>query len=391
MSSQLKYLMQLLDDETPGIRKIVLDELTAFGANLEEELSLLSIRPNKNQRDILTPIFEKNNRDCLRSDWPKLFDISNEYERLEKGWQLLSTFQNGCSYPFTLKYLLDQITTLYLENENEVNEVSLAKFLFGKDGLKGNNQDYLSPKNSDLVHVIRHKSGVPIGLTSIYILVGYRLGLAIESYNFPGHFLAKISHEDHSVLVDCFNSGLLIDEKYLLFASNIFSANLSKEDLNSNTNIILSRSLRDLIRSYQSQKDDKNSSLILEVLKESELIRKEHEKEAEAVIVTSEPSYYIGQVVKHAIYGYRGVVVDYDLSCKATEEWYHANQTQPPSNQPWYHILVHTSTHNTYVAQNNLIADISKEKILHPFIYVFFSEFKDGAYLRNDNNWPTQY
>ncbi len=41
------------------------------------------------------------------------------------------------------------------------------------------------------------------------------------------------------------------------------------------------------------------------------------------------PRFPIGQIVKHVRYGYRGVVVAIDSSCKAPREWYESNQTQP--------------------------------------------------------------
>ncbi|BBM82392.1 heat shock protein HspQ [Candidatus Uabimicrobium amorphum] len=389
MSSQLKYLMQLIEDENPEVMNTVLEELLSFGPSLELELARQSLRPNAKQREILHGIFEEHNRQWLRFTWPKLFDIYDETARLEQGWEWLAAFQNGRLYPFKVKYLLDQIAHEYLQTHQEKNEITLAQFLFGDEGLKANQHDYHSPLNSNLVHVIREKKGIPLSLASIYILIGERLGFHIEGYNFPGHFLAKINYNDRSVLVDCYNNGLLIDEKHLLFTSNLFSANLTEEDLKSSTNIILSRALRNLIRSYQNE--PQNAAFILQLLKDFEELRKEVEDDNKETPTTDHAMFHIGQLVKHTKYGYRGVVVDYDLKCKADDNWYYSNQTQPPRNQPWYHVLVHTSTHNTYVAQNNLVADTSKQKIIHPLVYYFFSEFKDGEYFRNDNNWPNQY
>ncbi|WP_372370568.1 heat shock protein HspQ [Candidatus Uabimicrobium sp. HlEnr_7] len=389
MASQLKYLMQLLEDENPEVSQAVLQELLRFGPSLELELARQSLRPNAKQREILHTIFQEHNRQWLRFTWPKLFDIYDDAARLEQGWEWLATFQNGRLYPFTVKYLLDQVTEEYLMTHQEKNEITLAQFLFGKDGIKGNHQDYHSPLNSNLAYVMREKEGIPLSLVSIYILVGKRLGFYIEGYNFPGHFLAKIDYSGRNVLVDCYNRGLLIDEKHLLFTSNLFSANLTEEDLYSDTDVILSRALRNLIRSYQN--DPENAQCILQLLKDFEELRKETTEKPDEIQMPTEAIFYIGQVIKHTKYGYRGVVVDYDLSCKADDNWYYSNQTQPPRNQPWYHVLVHTSSHNTYVAQNSLIADTSKQKIIHPLVYHFFSEFKDGEYLRNNNNWPNQY
>ncbi|MDP6357295.1 MAG: heat shock protein HspQ [Planctomycetota bacterium] len=102
------------------------------------------------------------------------------------------------------------------------------------------------------------------------------------------------------------------------------------------------------------------------------------------------PLFRPGQLVKHRRYGYRGVVVDYDLECKAGEDWYQTNNTQPDKMQPWYHVLVHNSASTTYAAQTSLMPDESTDPILHPWVDYFFESFSDGCYLRNNNPWPKE-
>ena len=63
-----------------------------------------------------------------------------------------------------------------------------------------------------------------------------------------------------------------------------------------------------------------------------------------------ENEFEVGQIVEHKIYEYRGLIVEIDPSCMASEDWYRSNQTQPEKNQPWYHILVDGTHHITYVA-----------------------------------------
>ena len=100
------------------------------------------------------------------------------------------------------------------------------------------------------------------------------------------------------------------------------------------------------------------------------------------------PSFEPGQLVVHRRYGYRGVVVAFDNTCEAEDDWYLANQTQPSRDQPWYHVLVHESEQITYAAQTSLQTDDSDQQISHPLVEHFFSAFNDGHYLRNDEAWP---
>ena len=102
------------------------------------------------------------------------------------------------------------------------------------------------------------------------------------------------------------------------------------------------------------------------------------------------PRFMPGQLVQHVRYGYRGVVVDFDMRCQADDQWYASNKTQPPRDQPWYHVLVHGSGTVTYAAQTSLEPGTDRDPIVHPLVEQFFSSFdkKTGRYERNDTPWP---
>lgn len=104
--------------------------------------------------------------------------------------------------------------------------------------------------------------------------------------------------------------------------------------------------------------------------------------------VSLPPLYVPGQLVRHRRYGYRGVIVDVDRHCRASQQWYESNQTQPDRSQPWYHVLVHAATHTTYAAQTSLEPDPSGDPIDHPLVPAFFSDFDGQAYQRNEREWP---
>ena len=98
------------------------------------------------------------------------------------------------------------------------------------------------------------------------------------------------------------------------------------------------------------------------------------------------PRFDSGEVVEHRRYNYRGLIVAFDETCQATEEWYESNQTQPDRNQAWYHILVDGGQHITYVAESNLTPDQAKTPVVHPMLNLFFFGVDEGSnrYLRND-------
>lgn len=97
--------------------------------------------------------------------------------------------------------------------------------------------------------------------------------------------------------------------------------------------------------------------------------------------------FSVGQLVHHRLFDYRGVIVDVDPRFQGTEEWYQqVAKSRPPRDKPWYHVLVHESGINTYVAERHLEQDDSKAPINHPAVAQFFSEFRDGAYVPRPMN-----
>ena len=94
-----------------------------------------------------------------------------------------------------------------------------------------------------------------------------------------------------------------------------------------------------------------------------------------------------GDLVRHRRYGYRGVVVDLDLECRASQAWHRSNKTQPARDQPWYHVLVDGAEHSTYVAEENLMLDEVPAEIEHPLVALYFEGMTASAYVRNGRPW----
>ena len=93
--------------------------------------------------------------------------------------------------------------------------------------------------------------------------------------------------------------------------------------------------------------------------------------------------FYIGQVVHHRKFDYRGVIIDVDAEFEGDDEWYEqVALSRPPKDAPWYHILVDNSDHMTYVAERHLETDDSLLPVNHPYLRNVFGSFADGVYQR---------
>lgn len=92
----------------------------------------------------------------------------------------------------------------------------------------------------------------------------------------------------------------------------------------------------------------------------------------------------IGDVVRHRIFDFRGVVFDVDPEFANSEEWYQAipEAIRPSKKQPFYHLLAENAetAYVAYVSQQNLVPDDSDEPIDHPAIASMFEGIEGGRY-----------
>lgn len=92
--------------------------------------------------------------------------------------------------------------------------------------------------------------------------------------------------------------------------------------------------------------------------------------------------FEVGQVVQHIKFGYRGVILDADAGFQGTDEWYErVARSQPPKDQPWYHVAVDDADHTTYVAERHLEADESGAPVSHMLVAEVFARFQGGRYM----------
>ena len=98
--------------------------------------------------------------------------------------------------------------------------------------------------------------------------------------------------------------------------------------------------------------------------------------------------YQIGQVVRHRLFPFRGVVFDIDPIFNNTEEWYQSipAEVRPHKDQPFYHLFAENAEteYVAYVSEQNLLPDDSGEPIRHPQVAEIFDRDDEGAYRRRN-------
>ncbi len=89
--------------------------------------------------------------------------------------------------------------------------------------------------------------------------------------------------------------------------------------------------------------------------------------------------FAIGQVVKHRIFPFRGVIFDVDPVFNNTEEWWNSipADVRPRKDQPFYHLLAENdeSEYVAYVSEQNLVPDDTGRPVRHPQVKDYFEGF----------------
>lgn len=94
--------------------------------------------------------------------------------------------------------------------------------------------------------------------------------------------------------------------------------------------------------------------------------------------------FSIGQVVRHRLFPFRGIIFDIDPEFNNSEDWYEAipAEIRPPKDQPFYHLLAENeeTEYVAYVSEQNLLKDESGEPVRHPQLSELFDQTDDGKY-----------
>ena len=100
--------------------------------------------------------------------------------------------------------------------------------------------------------------------------------------------------------------------------------------------------------------------------------------------------FTVGEVVRHRLFDFRGVVFDVDPVFANSEEWYESipEEVRPRKDQPFYHLLAENaeSSYIAYVSQQNLLSDEEAGPVSHPAITGIFEDYREGRYqLRREH------
>jgi regulator of sirC expression with transglutaminase-like and TPR domain len=222
---QRAALINLLTDEDPAIYHTVRREILSCGDSADEWVRphMLSGNPvlRRRAQEIVRNL-ERQRADnrflafCLKH--------GQEFD-LEHGAWLLAQSEFPEINVEAYQALLDSYAAEMYERIGSGGPAkqilgAMNEYLFGKLGFRGNEQNYYDPENSYLNRVIDRRSGNPINLCLVYILIGRRLRLPLTGIGLPGHFICRYQSSSDELYIDVFNRGRFLTKadciQYLL-------------------------------------------------------------------------------------------------------------------------------------------------------------------------------
>jgi heat shock protein HspQ len=106
--------------------------------------------------------------------------------------------------------------------------------------------------------------------------------------------------------------------------------------------------------------------------------------QSKAMMKERRAKYAIGDVVRHRVYPFRGVIFDVDPTFSNTDEWYNSipEEVRPSKDQPFYHLFAENAEteYVAYVSEQNLVPDTSDEPLRHPQVDEVLEIDDEGRY-----------
>lgn len=253
--TQIRALIRLLSDDNDRVAKTISAKLIEIGDSVVPLLLEAEIEQPEMARRIES-ILDEIRGGHLERELQALAARPDEQMDLETGAFLIARYAYPALEPAVYSRKLDEIATelralMGHRVSGEETVKILNRYLFTELGFRGNAKHYYDPDNSYLNRVIDRRTGIPISLSVVYLLVARRLELPVYGIGMPGHFLVQYESGRYKVFVDCFNAGALLTERdcarFLMQAGYGFDERYLQK---SSARAILIRILKNLLPIY---------------------------------------------------------------------------------------------------------------------------------------------
>jgi regulator of sirC expression with transglutaminase-like and TPR domain len=262
---QIRALIRLLSDEDARVARTIAGKLAEIGEPAVPLLREAEIeQPEMAAR--ISEVLDDIQGQRLEGEFHALSACDDEDLDLETGAFLIARF----AYPdLDVATYVERLDAMALEVRDRLGHKAsseeivktINRYLFVEQGFAGNTSQYYDVDNSYLNKVLEQKTGIPISLSAVYLLVGKRLELPVFGVGMPGHFLVKYEADRYRIFIDCFNGGALLTQKdcarFLDQAGYGFDERYLQKTL---PRAILIRMIKNLVAIYNKMEDVKKAT-----------------------------------------------------------------------------------------------------------------------------------
>lgn len=258
--SEIKAITKLLKTNDEGTSKLLEEQFKTFDIRLLKEIDNEIPLEDTELKERFSKLVCNIKSENLKKDflsWAKSPSCS-----LEEGVFLVALFNNPLldveKYSNILNTwaegIKNNLKKIKIKNDptSIINEAN--HFLFMELGLKGNKKNYYDPGNSFIDQVIDKKSGNPILLSVIYLLLAKKLNLPFSGVNMPAHFLVQYYDMAEPIYIDPFSQGEIISKAICEERIKTLKLTWQNEYLLAPTSKqIVARMMQNLINIYHSE------------------------------------------------------------------------------------------------------------------------------------------
>jgi regulator of sirC expression with transglutaminase-like and TPR domain len=209
MDAEVGALIALLDDPDPAVQEAVDRRLEEIGRNALPCMRRTLGSAGEPLRTILAERIHSLHLADVEQAWNLIMEMP--FPDLERGAFLLARYRFPDVRAGTYSSLLDEMADgarSHLDGSSGVaGAAALCSYFCTELGFRGNREEYFDENNSYITWVLDHRRGIPVSLSTVFLLLGRRLGLPVFGVNMPGHFLVKFEDRQSEFYLDLFNGG----------------------------------------------------------------------------------------------------------------------------------------------------------------------------------------
>lgn len=258
LKDKLNHLINLWDDESPGIRKILREELLKHGLEiiLQQDFYLQSLEGEDRRR--FQELLKELHFDLVLAAFAQILSYSLDEIDLEKSMLVISYWDRpdipGQTLQGLLNKLADEVSREMPGRGHPLSFIDhINRVLFQTYHFRGNSTDYYNPDNSYLHKVLETGLGIPISLSIIYMLVCKRLNFPVYGVCMPAHFILKFDNGEDEIFFDPFYGGKVYSRQNCLeYLHGVRAENPDEILKGCSTLDIVKRVLRNLHLNYAS-------------------------------------------------------------------------------------------------------------------------------------------